>query len=137
MAAAVLPWPRAAQARTVRAAGLHGARLRTYVALVEAVGLAGASNVNPARAEEGGRRLEARYARTESRTRQEIEAVLDELERAANGSFGALGADERLSQLQRWQRDSGRAQLVRRAVELAALPFSPSADEFGPPVVSI
>lgn len=104
----------------------------TYAALVEAVGHATRSQIDPARAAYAVRSLEERYAGESSAARAAIDDALDRLERAPGPArFSRLEIPERIAVLRSLDAD-----LVARAVALAAAPFHPPADEFHPtPIV--
>jgi hypothetical protein len=105
-------------------------RRATYVALVEAVGRAGRSQVDPARAHAAARELAAIYDGSLAPTRQAIDEVLDGLGRLR---FAQLDLNARLALLRRLPD----ADLVARAVALAALPFHPPADDYHPTPVAL
>ena len=107
-------------------------RMLTYAALVEAVGLATRSQVDPSRAAYAVEDLRQRYAREPAATRAAIDDVLDRVERApAHAPFSRLAPAKRIAVLR-----SLDGNLAARAVALAAAPFHPPADEYHPtPIV--
>jgi hypothetical protein len=105
--------------------GLSAARRRTYVALVDAVGRASRSQVDPAQAPFAARRLSGEYAGALDPTRAGIDDVLDRLEHAPSGrQFSALDPAARIAVLRRLA--DGESDLAGRAVSLAAAPFHPN-----------
>jgi hypothetical protein len=104
-------------------------RRNTYLALVEAVGRATRSQVDPARAEFAADWLrDEHYPGSLPSTRRAIDDVLDRLE--ASG-FSRLDPPARIALLRELDGD-----LAARAVALAAAPFHPAASDYHPtPVV--
>lgn len=108
------------------------ARMLTYAALVEAVGHATRSQVDPTRTAHAVESLRQRLKREHAPTRAAIDDVLDRLEAApARAPFSRLPLAERIAVLRTLDPN-----LAARAVALAAAPFHPPADDYHPtPVV--
>ena len=109
------------------------ARLVTYAALVEAVGHATRSQVDPQRTAYAVESLRQRFTREHPPARAAIGDVLDRVEAAPRGPtpFSRLPLKQRIEVLR-----SLDGNLAARAVALAAAPFHPPADEYHPtPVV--
>jgi hypothetical protein len=119
---------------------LSPARRRTYVALVDAVGRASESQVDPSAAAAAAASLGADYTRGLEPTRAAIDDVLDRLEAAPAGPrpFSALDPPARLATLRGMASGTGTgADVAGRAVALAAAPFHPPASDFHPTPVSL
>jgi hypothetical protein len=129
--------------RSAPAPRLAAARRRTYVALVDAVGRASRSQVDPARAREAARSLEADYAAALAPRRRAIDDVLDRIEQTAAGAggraFSQLDATARIAAMRALAHhdDGARRDLAGRAVALAAAPFHPPAEDFHPTPVAL
>ena len=107
-------------------------RMLTYAALVEAVGHATRSQVDPTRTAHAVESLRNRYAGEHAPTRAAIDEVLDRVEATpAHAPFSRLPLADRIAVLRSLDPNP-----AARADALAAAPFHPPADDYHPtPVV--
>jgi hypothetical protein len=113
---------------------LSGPRRATYSALVEAVGLAGTTDVESSRAPAATREFEALYSDAVPEWRECVDITLDQIEAGPGGpGFAAAPAKTRLKHLRGWEHGDAKAAVQGRpwqaiaanAVIFAALPFYP------------
>jgi hypothetical protein len=116
---------------------LHPSRRRTYMALVEAVGRATRSQVDPHRTAFAADWLPRHHHATAlTPTREAIDDTLDRIEAAPapRRAFSRLDRKARIALLR--ELTSTDPELAARAVALAAAPFHPPAGDYHPtPVV--
>lgn len=111
------------------------------MALVDAVGRASRSQVDPSRAGAAADWLrQERYPSAPEHTRRAIDDVLDRIERASPGRrFSQLDPVARLAALRSLATDPDerRRNLAGRAVALTAAPFHPPAGDYHPTPVTL
>lgn len=109
-------------------------RRRTIAALVEAVGAAGGSHIDPRDASGAARRIAADMRGALPSRRAAIDELLTALERER---FADRATAARLAMLRTWACDERRAELADRAIALAASGFGPAGDDYRPVPVAI